>query len=530
MTVSALPSCAGADLAIAKAKSALAATTVERTLFGFWKLIDVSRQARKKYQKSKICVYYGGMSKSLDLNLDRAAKIPLAEQIRRGVAMAIEDGVLAPGARLPSWQDLAAQLGVARGTVRTAYEKLAAGQLIEASRATGTRVAQRPRALVRSEPPPDEGSFMSIYLERTQGPTLFQMGVPAAETFPATLFARIRAHAIRAEATVAPLYPDPRGEFELRREIASYVAVARGITCSPSQVMITGGFGAGLGLSLSVLGLAGQTAWIENPGFPWTRKGLELARLSLAPIPVDADGIDIDHGLRHHPDAKLILVTPGQQAPLGSILSLERRLRLLEHAAAHQVWVIEDDYLSELQLSGRAAPALASLDRDGRVIHIGSFSKTISPTIRLGFLIAPLALASRFADVAACLAPAPCPAVQVAIAEFMREGHYMRHLRRTKRAYAAKRKALLDRLQTAMPPDQVAAAGLAVLLKFLKGTSDIAVAREVSAFGMAPSPLSAWYASADNAESGLLLGIATAPTKHLARSCDRLFEVIRRFS
>jgi GntR family transcriptional regulator/MocR family aminotransferase len=120
--------------------------------------------------------------------------------------------------------------------------------------------------------------------------------------------------------------------------------------------------------------------------------------------------------------------------------------------------------------------------------------------------------------------------VQVATAEFMREGHYMRHLRRTKRAYAAKRKALLDCLQTVMAPDQVAAPGLAVLLKFLKGTSDIAVAREVSAFGMAPSPLSAWYALADNAESGRLLSVATAPTKHLARSCDRLFEVIRRFS
>ena len=294
--------------------------------------------------------------------------------------------------------------------------------------------------------------------------------------------------------------------------------------------MITGGFGAGLGLALSVLRLAGQTAWIENPGFPWSRKGLELGRLSLAPIPVDADGIDIDHGLRHHPDAKLILVTPGQQAPLGSTLSLERRLRLLEWAAAHQVWVIEDDYLSELQLSGRAAPALASLDRDGRVIHIGSFSKTISPTVRLGFLIAPVELVSRFADMAACLAPAPGPAVQFATAEFMREGHYMRHLRRTKRAYAAKRQALLECLLASCAANRIAAPGLAVLLRLPKGTSDLAVARELSAFGMSPAPLSAWYVSPDSAESGLLLGVATAPTRNLARSCDRLFNVIRRFS
>jgi GntR family transcriptional regulator / MocR family aminotransferase len=475
-------------------------------------------------------VYYGNMNKPLTLNLDRTAKVPLAEQIRRAVTTAIEGGVLEPGARLPSWQDLAAQLGVARGTVRTAYEKLAADQLIDASRAAGTRVALRPRAIVKSEQPPDAGSFMETYRERTQGPALFQMGVPAIETFPAALFARIRAHAVRAEASSPPVYPDPRGEFGLRREIAGYLAVARGINCSPSQVIITGGFSAGLGLALSALGLGGHTAWVENPGFPFTRKGLELARLSLAPLPVDADGIDIDHGLRHHSDAKLVVVTPGQQAPLGPTLSLERRLRLLEWAAANRVWVIEDDYLSELQLAGRAAPALASLDRDGRVIHIGSFSKTISPTIRLGFLIAPAELVSRFAEVAACLAPPPGPAVQLSIAEFMREGHYMRHLRRTKRAYAAKRQALLDCLQASVGADRVAAPGLAVLLKFPRGTPDLAVAREASAFGMSPTPLSAWYMSPDSAESGLLLGVATAPTKNLARSCDRLFEVIRRFS
>lgn len=469
------------------------------------------------------------MNRPLNLNVDRSAKSSLSEQIRRGLGKAIEDGVLEPGARLPSWQDLAAQLGVARGTVRTAYEKLAAAQLIEASRAKGTHVAQRPRAITKKEPPPDAGSFLETYLEMTQGPAFFQMGVPAAETFPATLFARIRAHGVRAEASAPPLYPDPRGELELRREIAAYLAVARGINCSPSQVIITGGFGGGLGLALSALGLSGHSAWFENPGFPWTRKGLELARLSVAPIPVDADGIDIDYALRHHPDAMLAVVTPGQQAPLGPTLSLERRLRLLEWAGANQAWVIEDDYLSELQLSGRAAPALASLDRDRRVIHIGSFSKTISPTLRLGFVIAPADLIPRFAEVAACLAPAPGPAVQRATAEFMHEGHYMRHLRRTKRAYAVKRQAVLDYFHASIGADRVAAPGLAVLLRLPKGASDIAIAREALAFGMFPAPLSPWYASPDSAEAGLLLGVATAPAKQLARSCDRLLETIQRF-
>lgn len=467
------------------------------------------------------------MTKPLSLKLDRSAKVPLGDQIRIGISTAIERGVLAPGARLPSWQDLAAQLGVARGTVRVAYEKLAAAQLIVASRSAGTRVADRPRTTVRAEQPPDAGSFMEMYLEMTQGPAIFQMGVPSAETFPATLLARIRAHAVRAEASASLIYPDPRGDLALRREIAGYLAVSRGIECSASQVIITGGYASGLGLALRVLGLEGRTAWMEDPGFPFTRHGLELAKLTVAPIPVDAEGIDVDYGLKQFPDAKLVAVTPGQQAPLGPAMSLERRLRLLDWAASEGAWIVEDDYLSELQLKGRAAPALASLDRDGRVIHIGSFSKTISPTLRLGFLIAPPALLPRFAEVAACLAPSPGPSVQLAIAEFMSEGHYMRHLRRTKRAYAARLDALLDCLR---PHVNVTAAGLAVLWRLPDGAADVAIARESLPFGMAPAPLSSWYANPDSARPGLLLGVATAPRKHVERSCERVHAIVRRFT
>lgn len=469
------------------------------------------------------------MSKPFQLKIDRSAKTPLSEQIRKGIGLAIENGVLAPGVRLPSWQDLAAQLGVARGTVRSAYEKLSAAQLIVASRATGTHVADRPRAGIRKEPPPDPGSFMEMYQEMTQGPAVFQMGVPAAEIFPATLFARIRAHAVRAEAGAAPLYPDPRGEPALRREVAAYLAVARGVECSPSQIIITGGYSSGLGLALRVLGLEGQKAWVEDPGFPFARRGLELARLRLAPIPVDANGIDVDYGLRHFPDAKLVVVTPGQQAPLGVTLSLERRLRLLDWAAQEGAWVVEDDYLSEMQLEGRAAPALASLDRGERVIHAGSFSKTISPTLRLGFLVAPNPLLSRFAEVAACLSPPPGPSVQLATAEFMREGHYLRHLRRTKRAYSAQRDALLECLQPQLKALSITTAGLAALLRLPDGASDISIAKKSLTLGIAPSALSVWYSRPAPGQSGLLLGIATTPQKHLLKSCWRLSDIIERF-
>jgi GntR family transcriptional regulator/MocR family aminotransferase len=303
------------------------------------------------------------MTKPLRLELDRTAKTPLAEQIRKGIGAAIESGVLAPGARLPSWQDLAAQLGVARGTVRSAYEKLSSAQLIVASRATGTHVVDRPTFAVRLEEAPDSGSFMEMYLELTAGPAIFQMGVPAHETFPAKLFARIRAHAVRAEMSAPAMYPDPRGEPELRREIAAYLALARGIECAPSQIIVTAGFSGGLGLALRVLGLEQKKVWMEDPGFPFTRHGLELAGLSIEPIPVDADGIDVGYGLKHAPDAALAVVTPGQQAPLGATLSLARRSRLLEWAAQESAWVIEERASAEG--TGYACARLARSCRAG---------------------------------------------------------------------------------------------------------------------------------------------------------------------
>lgn len=466
------------------------------------------------------------MTNRLRLELDRTARTPLAEQIHRGIRAAIENGVLAPGARLPSWQDLAAQLGVARGTVRTAYEKLSSAQLIVAARATGTHVADRPSSPVRQDKAPDPGSFMEVYRELTAGPAIFQMGVPAAETLPATLLARMRAQAVRAEMSAPAIYPDPRGEPDLRREIAVYLALARGIACAPSQIIITAGFSGGLGLALRVLGLEQKKVWVEDPGFPFTRRGLELARLSIAPIPVDADGIDVGYGLKHAPDAALAVVTPGQQAPLGSTLSLDRRSRLLDWAAQSNAWVIEDDYLSELQLKGRATPALASLDRAGRVIHIGSFSKTVTPALRLGFVVAPTALALRFAEAAACLAPAPGPAVQLAMADFMRGGHYLRHLRRTKRVYAAQGEALLKLLRART--ENAALAGLSAILRLPDGAPDLSIAREAASFGLAPTPLSLWYASKASARPGLLLGIATSPQKRIEVCCERLFQIIDR--
>lgn len=468
------------------------------------------------------------MESDLKIRIDRTAKLSLSEQIRTSISRAIESGLLAPGTRLPSWQDLASQLGVARGTVQAAYERLVDAQLIETFRAGGTRVAPRPRALATRPEAPQRGTFMKLYDEMNAGPAIFQLGIPAFEGLPDKFFSRARSsNLFKTGGLSSLLYPDPRGEIELRREIAGYLSIARGMHCYPEQVFITSGYIAGLGIALRVLGLDGKKVWMEEPGFMVTRKGLELAGLNLVPIPVDAEGLNVDYAIEHARDAAVAVVTPGQQAPLGSTLSLRRRLQLLDWAAENNSWIIEDDYLSELQLEGRPAPALASLDEVKRVIHIGSFSKTISPSLRIGFVVAPIGLVNAFSEVAAALAPAPSPVIQLATARFMREGHYIRRVRRIKRLYSAQRDALCKHLGAR--DAQWVNAGLAVLLRLPEGAPDAQIVREAMSIGMAPSPLTAWFSTSSWALPGLLLGVATAPEQHVAASCRRLFEIIDRY-
>jgi GntR family transcriptional regulator/MocR family aminotransferase len=488
-----------------------------------WKFCTIDGARRRTKNLQFMCTK--PMDSDLQIRIDRTAKLSLSEQIRASISRAIESGLLPPGARLPSWQDLAARLGVARGTVQAAYERLSDAQLIETFRAGGTCVAARPLTTATQSSAPRLGDFMKSYQEMNAGPAIFQLGIPAFEGLPEKLFARTRSsNLLKAGCLASPLYPDPRGEFELRREIAGYLSIARNLHCDPEQVFITSGYISGLGLALRVLGLDGKKVWMEEPGFHLARKGLELARLHIVPVPVDAEGLDVGYGIKHAADAALAVVTPGQQAPLGVTLSLKRRRQLLEWAASTGAWIIEDDYLSELQLEGRAAPALASSDEGKRVIHIGSFSKTISPGLRLGFIVAPAELANAFSEVSAALVPAPSPIVQVATAQFMRDGHYIRRVRRLKRLYSSQRDALCAQLRKHKA--QWTHAGLAVLLKLPANVSDAEIVRDARTMGMAPSPLSAWFATPTRHSSGLLLGVATAPEQHVATACRQLLQIM----
>lgn len=467
------------------------------------------------------------MSDLLPLNLDRASGAPLTRQIKDGIALAISEGRLKPGARLPSWRDLAAQLGVARGTVRAAYDGLVDAQLIVTSGSAGTYVADYLPAKPSVETRAQETRLAGLFNRFSAQPLPFQMGVPAQDEFPFKLWSRLMARAARETALLPASYPDPRGEPELRQEIAAYLAIARGIAAAPSQVFITNGFSGGLGLVIRALALESKSVWMEEPGYPLSRRALELAGARIVPVPTDPDGLVVDDGIRQAPAAHAALVTPGQQAPLGMTLSLARRRALLDWAARMKAWIIEDDYLSELQLKGRATPALAAVDQAGRVIHIGTFSKTISPALRLGFIVTPAEVAPRFAEVAAALAPAPAPQIQRAVTLFMREGHYMRHLRRMKRLYAGRRDALRAAIKGALTGVE-AMAGLGLLLRLPAGTDDRRIAEAALRLGMNPNALSSWYKEPKAADTGLVLSVTNLPDrKRLAQHCAELEMLIR---
>jgi transcriptional regulator, GntR family len=465
------------------------------------------------------------MGYELRISIDRSSKITLAEQICRGIISSIKSGALAPGARLPSWITLAEQLGVARGTVKTAYDRLADERVVVSSRSGGTHVASRPPRASLAPPPEDKTPSPTLYRHLLGAPGIFQLGVPPPKGLPASVLARLRAQAARMEVDAPAVYPDPRGEAELRRAIAAQLALARGIECSPSQIFITAGFAGALGITLRVLDAHGREAWVENPGFFQSRMALEFAGLVPVGIPVDQDGMDVFRAMEISADAALALVTPGQHAPLGGTLSVNRRKELIAWAARSGAWIIEDDYLGELQLTRRAAPALSSLDRGGRVIHIGSFSKTISPALRLGFIVAPAALIDRFSEAALFYGSAPSPGVQLATARFMQDGHYMRHLGRLKRMCAARGELLKKALKELGYDAHIG--GLAVVMRLPNGSSDIEVCRMASELGIRPSPLSEWFVPGTNAESGLLLGLSTVSEEQIPAACKELHRLIQ---
>ncbi len=449
--------------------------------------------------------------------------VPIGDQIYKSLRVSILKGALTGGSRLPSGRALAAQLGVARGTIRVAYDRLAAEGLIFGAGSAGTRVSSKlpPQPFEHEEllDRPLDG-FTRPY---SSFPLPFQVGVPAHDAFPSKVWERMRVRAVRSDAQSYTTYADPRGEAELRKQIANHLAVSRQIQCHPDQIIVTSGYRQGLTLTLMALQARGQKAWLEEPGYPLGRRALELAGSTIVPIPVDAEGLDVEAGIAQAADALIALVTPGQQAPLGNTLSSNRRRDLLKWAKANDAWIIEDDYLGELQLDGRAKPALASGDGAERVIHIGTFSKTISPSLGLGFLVAPKLVTEKFVEIAAVMLPAPNRTTQLAMAEFLADGHFLRHLRQMKDLYFERRACAMSHLNKTF--SKIEASGLGLIAFCSEMADDVALVAAARERGLAPSSLSSWYITASK-EHGLILSITNLSNDNIVNACATLNNVV----
>ncbi|HZK90641.1 MAG TPA: PLP-dependent aminotransferase family protein [Stellaceae bacterium] len=464
-------------------------------------------------------------------SVDRDSSVPLFRQIYDRTRIAITTGRVRPGERLPSARSLAAQLGAARGTVEAAYATLVGEGWIVARGAAGTVVAPQLREATQREPPalaqarrhPASGI---VGAERDPHP--FRMGLPALDAFPRKLWTRLVAREARTVSPGRLNYPDPAGDHGLREAISAYLAISRGVFCTPNQVFITAGYQGGLSLIARALIEPGAAVWFEDPGYRLARRGLAAAGAYLVPIPVDDDGMCVEQAIAHAPQARFAVVTPSHQSPLGVALSLPRRLALLAWAEANSAWVIEDDYDGEFHYAGRPLPALKSLDRRDVVLYAGSFSKVLFPGLRLGYLVIPAQLTEPFTAAAYALSGGYGGFEQAVVARFMVEGHFARHLKRMRGLYAARRSALAaalanafgDRLQIGLQ-----SGGMHLLARPSGDTPDHELVRLAKREALAPAALSAHAIVADSGP-GLLLSFTNIPETQAANAAQALLRAI----
>ncbi|WP_460346466.1 MocR-like pyridoxine biosynthesis transcription factor PdxR [Actinoallomurus acanthiterrae] len=380
----------------------------------------------------------------------------LASRIYRGLLETILDGRLRPGERVPPTRDLARRLQVSRNTVCVAYERLTAegflaarvgaGTFVAAGQAPGTRPRSAPSGgAVRPRPPWDA---LTPAPHATGPPAAYDFGVgrPDGDLFPLAAWRRLLAGELRASAVRAAGYGDPAGHAGLRAAIARYIGVSRSVRADADDVLVTHGAQQALDLIARVLLNPGDRVAVEEPGYPPARRVFAAAGARVTGVPVDEEGIDVT---ALPADARLVYVTPSHQFPLGTPMSAGRRTALLAWAARHGAVIVEDDYDSEFRFSARPLQPLQSLDRTGRVVYVGTFSKTLSPMLRAGFLIAPAALRPALRAARQLADSYGDPAAQAALARLIDSGELARHVHKAARIYAARR----ERLATALAED-----------------------------------------------------------------------------
>jgi GntR family transcriptional regulator / MocR family aminotransferase len=363
------------------------------------------------------------------------------------------------------------------------------------------------------------------------------------------LSARRWRNAVGAEGARLLNYGNPLGYFPLRRAIAQYVALSRGVRCEPGQVIVTAGAQQALDLAARVLLERGDAAWLENPAYFGARSALEAAGATLVPVPVDAEGLDVAAGEAASPAARLAYVSPSHQFPLGVTMSMRRRLALLDWAARAGAWVIEDDYDGEFRYVGRPLASLQGLDADrsaveglagtsGRVLYVGTFSKTLCPALRLGYLIVPPALIDSFAGAKSAAVGHTATVEQAVLADFLDEGHFSRHVRRMRVVYAERQAAMVAAASEHLSPwvdVQPSSAGMHLVgwvreTLTSRGLTDQALAEVALDSGIVTTPLSSYrlpvtprrVASPSHAGEALLFGYAGYSIANIRDAARRL--------
>jgi GntR family transcriptional regulator / MocR family aminotransferase len=466
-------------------------------------------------------------------------KLPRQRLLYEALRQAILDGRIAQGTRVLASRVLADELGIARNSVLYAYERLADEGFLRASR-HGSVVAQvGVVARASAQGFPNERGELSRRVRglarvRHSDDDLapFRAGVPALDAFPLAPWRACVDRAWRATGIADLGYGNTEGHPALRRTIADYVRVSRGVRCDIDQVFITDGTQSSLDLCARLLADGGDTAWLENPGYSGARAAFQSAGLRIAPIPVDAHGIapTLTHWRASPP--RLIYVTPSHQYPLGGVLSLERRFALLEGARAHRATIIEDDYDSEFRSGNAPLSAVQGLADDPPVVYVGTFSKTMFPALRLGFMIVPTALAATISTTMGDISRRGRVADQLALAEFIDSGQYARHLRRMRVLYEQRRMALqaaLERHMGDLATVSGGAEGMHLTIRLDAPLADRDVSRAALADKLAVQPISQYCLPGTdlNRYNGLVLGYANLPVERADELVGRLARVIR---
>jgi GntR family transcriptional regulator/MocR family aminotransferase len=424
-----------------------------------------------------------------------------------------------------------------------AYEQLLAEGYLQGKVGSGTyvprtlpeellQVRQSPNR-VRSEPPrrrtlSQRGKLLvenaGLIVCPAGMPRPFRPGTPALDAFPFETWMRLVARHHRRPPRELLTYGDPAGYAPLRCAIAGHLGPARAVHCEPEQVIILTGSHQGVDLIARVLLDPGDTAWMEDPGYPSARAALQGAAVRLVPVPVDADGLDVAAGNARCSDARLVYVTPSHQYPLGVTMSLSRRLALLDWARRAKAWVVEDDYDSEFRFSGRPLAALQGLDRDGRVIYMGTFSKTLFPSLRLGYLVVPPDLVQAFVACRSVVDRQTATLTQAVVADFINEGHFLRHIRRTRTLYRARQEALLDAAKRELGGQlevYSSETGLHVMGWLVRGRNDRQVSQAAARVGVEALPLST-YCMEPRKRGGLMLGYGALEPRQIREAIRKL--------